>query len=124
LFNPNNSLTWVPNSIYNLGLEEFLGFGDVNGDFGFDTVALGLPGSGGPSVEHSIVAGIADQQLTWLGVLGLNPMPTNFSTFNNPQPSFLSLLRTKNLIPSLTWSYTAGAVYSMSRSPSLPEPSH
>ena len=113
IFNKNTSLTWVPNSIFEIGIEENLGF-DVFGDFGFDTVTLGWLGSGGPTVEHSIVAGIGDTTLTWLGVLGLNPRPTNFSTFvNNPQVSFIQALRNQNAIPSVSWSYTAGASYRM-----------
>lgn len=112
-FNKNTSLTWVPNSIFEIGIGENLGF-DVFGDFGFDTVTLGWLGSGGPTVEHSIVAGIGDTTLTWLGVLALNPRPTNFSTFvNNPQVSFIQALRNQNAIPSVSWSYTAGASYRM-----------
>jgi hypothetical protein len=101
----------VPNSIFQLGVEENLNF-SVFGDFGFDAVTLGWQGSRGPSVEHSIVAGIADTTFSWLGVLGLNPRPTNFSTFpNNPQVSFVQSLKDYNNIPSLSWAYTAGAQY-------------
>jgi hypothetical protein len=111
LYNKNNSLTWIPNSIFQVGIEENLGF-NVFGDFGFDTVTLGWQGSGGPTVEHSIVAGVGDTAMTWLGVLGLNPRPTNFSTFvNNPQVSFVQALKDQNTIPSVSWSYTAGAQY-------------
>ena len=122
VFNKNTSLTWVPNSIFEIGIEENLGF-DVFGDFGFDTVTLGWLGSGGPTVEHSIVAGIGDTTLTWLGVLGLNPRPTNFSTFvNNPQVSFIQALRNQNTIPSVSWSYTAGASYRMCHLPAKTSP--
>lgn len=114
-FNNNNSLTWIPNSIFELGVEENLDY-DVFGDFGFDTVTLGWQGSNGPSVEHSVVAGIADTTFTWLGVLGLNPRPTNFSTFpNSPQPSLVQLLKDQNSIPSLSWAYTAGAPYRLNK---------
>ncbi|KAF2438355.1 acid protease [Karstenula rhodostoma CBS 690.94] len=115
IFNNNNSLTWIPNSIFELGVEENLDY-DVFGDFGFDTVTLGWQGSNGPSVEHSVVAGIADTTFTWLGVLGLNPRPTNFSTFpNSPQPSLIQLLKDQNSIPSLSWAYTAGAPYRLNK---------
>ncbi|KAF2468987.1 acid protease [Lindgomyces ingoldianus] len=114
-FNPNNSLTWVPNSIFELGVESNLEF-NVFGDFGFDSVTLGWPGSGGPSVEHSIVAGVGDTTFSWLGVLGLNPRPTNFSTFlNNPQVGFVQALKNQNNIPSVSWSYTAGAPYRLNK---------
>ncbi|ORY19593.1 aspartic peptidase domain-containing protein [Clohesyomyces aquaticus] len=115
IFNPNNSLTWVPNSIFELGIEENL---DVNvfGDFGFDTVTLGWQGSGGPSVEHSILAGIGDTAFSWLGALGLNPRPTNFTSLpNSPQVSFIQALRNKNQIPSVSWAYTAGASYRLNK---------
>jgi hypothetical protein len=111
LFNPNNSLTWVPNSIFDIGIEDNLDY-NVNGDFAFDAVTLGWQGSGGPTVEHTVVAGLGDTRLSWLGVLGLNPRPTNFSTFpNNPQVSFVQALRNQNNIPSVSWAYTAGASY-------------
>ncbi|KAF2004219.1 acid protease [Amniculicola lignicola CBS 123094] len=114
-FNMNNSLTWVPNSIFELGIEANLDY-SVFGDFGFDTVTLGFGGSGGPSVEHAIVAGIADTSFSWLGVLGLNPRPTNFSTFpNNPQVSFVQALKNQKSIPSVSWSYTAGAQYRLNK---------
>lgn len=111
IFNPNNSLTWIPNSIFDLGIETNLDY-DVFGDFAFDTVTLGWQGSGGPTVEHSVVAGLGDTHFSWLGVLGLNPRPTNFSTFpNNPQVSFVQALRNQKSIPSVSWAYTAGASY-------------
>lgn len=46
-----------------------------------------------------------------LGVLGLGPKPTNFSDFNDPQPSFMHSLRNQSLIPSLSCGYYAGASY-------------
>lgn len=115
IFNPDNSLTWTPNSIFELGIETNLGV-NVFGDFGFDTVTLGWQGSGGPSVEHSIVAGIGDTHFSWLGVLGLNPRPTNFSTLaNSPQVSFVQSLKDQNQIPSVSWAYTAGAPYRLNK---------
>lgn len=48
----------------------------------------------------------------WIvGELGLNPRPTNFTTFNDRATSLLTLLLDQNKIPSLTYSYTAGAKY-------------
>ena len=46
-----------------------------------------------------------------VGVLGLNPRPTNFTTFNDRATSLLSLLYEQNKIPSLSFSYNAGAKY-------------
>lgn len=41
----------------------------------------------------------------------MNPQPTNFTDLNNPKPSYMTLLRQQNDIPSLSYSYTAGAQY-------------
>ena len=109
LFDSNSSLTWVANSVYNLGIEDNLGL-DTNADYGFDTVTLGWQGSGGPTVEHAIVTESA-VYIYMLGLLGLDPQPTNFTTFNDPQPSFLQQLSDSNQIPVLGYGYTAGAQY-------------
>ncbi|KAJ9643450.1 hypothetical protein H2199_004129 [Coniosporium tulheliwenetii] len=47
----------------------------------------------------------------FLGVFGLHPKPTNFSTFGEPSPSYMSNLKEQNLIPSLSYGYTAGNQY-------------
>jgi hypothetical protein len=71
---------------------------------------LGYTGSGGPTIKNSIVAGIAAPDY-WQGVFGLEAAPSNFTTLNDPQPSFMHNLRNQSLIPSLSWGYTAGAAY-------------
>jgi len=109
-FFTNESLTWIPNSIWNLGLEGNLDSGDTSSNFGFDTVTLGWQGSGLPTVARTVIANIGIDRY-WLGTFGLNPMPTNFSTFNDPQLSFMQQLKNNNTIPSLSWSYTAGNRY-------------
>ena len=96
--------------IYGLVLESNLGY-TGNGEFGFDTVALGWQGSGGPNLTHQIVGGIADTDF-FLGIFGLTPRPTNFTTFNDPKPSYLHNLKNQSQIPSESWGYTAGAYYS------------
>ena len=48
----------------------------------------------------------------WIvGEIGLNPRPTNFTTFNDRATSLLTLLHDQNMIPSLSFSYNAGAKY-------------
>ena len=110
LFNSNQSATYVPNSIYTLGVEGNLGL-DSAGYFGYDDVTIGLSGSTGPYVQHQIIAAIADPRY-WLGSFGLNPQPSNFTNFVSPQPSFMQSLRQTNQIPSISYGYTAGAYYS------------
>jgi hypothetical protein len=116
LFNPNQSTSWSIERLDNGGLftlytyyESFLNL-TGNAYYGFDTLKLGIPGSGLPSLDHQIIAGIGTNNY-WLGSLGLSPIPFNLSSISDPQPSFLSELKTQGFIPSLSWGYTAGASY-------------
>lgn len=80
IYNPRQSTTWTPNEIspntsspnktdgFTLGLEKNLGYSGV-GEYGFDTVTLGWQGSGGPSLDHQIVASIATIEF-YLGTFG------------------------------------------------------
>ncbi|KAL6890401.1 aspartic peptidase domain-containing protein [Trichoderma evansii] len=113
LFNTTASSTWKEIGLFNLGFEDGLGFTD-NGEFGYDTVGLGYLGSGGPVVNHSVIAGIAGTEF-YLGVLALNPRPTNFTNQNDPQQSFMQLLKNESAIPSLSYSYNAGAPYRLNK---------
>ncbi|KAI4138346.1 MAG: hypothetical protein LQ341_004714 [Variospora aurantia] len=117
VFDRNESTTWTPNSrspngtsTFALSLEENLEGYTGAGEYGFDTVALGWEGSGGPSLSDQIVAGIATKAF-YFGLFGLNPRPSNFSDYANPTPSYLSSLKSQNMIPSLSWAYTAGNQY-------------
>ena len=109
LFQPNQSLTWTPNSRFQVGLEMNLGL-DTSGSVGFDAVTLGWPGSFSATVPHTAVWNLADSNW-WLGVFGLNPRPTNFTNMADPQTSFVAALYENGTIPSTTWAYTAGAKY-------------
>lgn len=110
LFNPNQSTSWRDLGLYALDLETNLDY-HTNGDYGLDKVGLGLQQTLGPTLDSQVVAGFQNNAYYYLGMLGLAPFPTNV-TFNEPRPSFLATLKTKDLIPSLSWSYTAGAQYS------------
>lgn len=112
LYNSNQSATFIPNSIYTLGVEGNLGM-DSAGDFGYDDVTIGTAGSTGPTAQHQVVSSIADPRY-WLGSVGLNPQPSNFTNFVSPQPSLMQTLRQNNQIPSISYGYTAGAYYSES----------
>lgn len=117
-FHPNESSSWMANnvtsnSLFSLGLESNLGYSG-NGEYGFDEVGLGWQGSGGPLLDQQIVAGIATKDF-YLGVFGLNPRPSNFSSFDDPIPSYMSNLRKKSLIPSLSWGYSAGNQYRLNK---------
>lgn len=109
LYNKNDSLTYLPVSIFNTEIERNLGL-DTNGFAGYETIELGWQGSGGPSLEHMPIFEIADPDF-WIGLFGLNPLSTNFTTLNNPQPSFMSTLYNQSKIPSISYGYTAGNQY-------------
>ncbi len=111
-FNPNTTTTWKDQGLYGLGAETNLPYTSNfdDGDYGFDTLGLGYSGSGGPALDHQVVATVATKDF-YLGNLGLTPRPVNFSSFDNPSPSFLTSLRNQSLIPSLSYGYNAGAQY-------------
>jgi hypothetical protein len=67
-------------------------------------------GSGGPAVNNTVVTGVATKDF-FLGQLGVTSRPVNISDFNHQYSSPLSSLFEYQKIPSLTWSYTAGAPY-------------
>lgn len=108
-FATNESSTWEAIGVYTLDAQELeLGYGG-NGLYGRDTVVWGTS-STSPSLTAQTVAGIADPDW-WMGLVGLGPKASNFSTFNNAMPSYMSSLVNKSIIPSLSWGYTAGASY-------------
>ena len=112
--NLNQSSSRKEIGLFDLGLELNLGRND-SGDYGLDTLALGLSNTtGGPTLDSQVVVGIETNRYR-VGMFGLNSQPTNLSSYSNSYPSFLASLKTQNLIPSLSWAYTAGARYSKSR---------
>jgi hypothetical protein len=70
-----------------------------------------IANSGGPTLQKQVVGGVVNPRI-WLGRLGLDVKPSNFSEFDNPQRSLISTLKEEGYIPSLSYSYTAGAYYS------------
>ena len=109
IFYINESSTWQDEGFYELDLELNLNY-TGNGDFGYDTLSLGLLGTGLPNMSHQVVAGIATKDF-YLGSWGIAPYPTNLTTLDDPKPSLMSNLKGENLIPSLSYGYTAGAQY-------------
>ncbi|KAI1379371.1 acid protease [Hypoxylon crocopeplum] len=113
LFNPNESASWDQLGLYGIndngvGLEANLGYVQ-RAEFGSETVGLGLTG---PVLDNQTVAGIASAYPFYLGIFGLNGQPVNLTSLSNyTSPSFLTTLKDQNIIPSLSWSYTAGARY-------------
>ncbi|OCL09065.1 acid protease [Glonium stellatum] len=108
-YNTSQSSTWDQIGFYMLWTERNMGYSG-NGQYGYDTVGLGGLGSEGPTLKNTTVGGF-DTTNFYLGIFGINPKPTNFSSFNDPSPSYITYLKQDNLIPSVSFGYTAGAQY-------------
>ncbi|KAJ5831702.1 hypothetical protein N7474_000013 [Penicillium riverlandense] len=113
LFNANQSSSWHGLGLYGInqdgvGLEANLGYSQ-RAQFALETLGISLTG---PRLESQTVAGIATPEPFYLGIFGLNPQPLNLSSLgNSSSPSFVTSLKDQGVIPSLSWSYTAGAKY-------------
>ena len=109
LYFSDRSSTWNEIGLYELSIyeEAMLGYSG-NGSYGYETITLGWPGNNLPSAGKQVIAGITTMSF-YLGALGLNPWPVNFTELDNSHPSLLSTLKNQSKIPSLTWAYTAGA---------------
>lgn len=113
-FQPTTSTTWKQNQdvfggFSPLLLEANLGE-DGTGLYGYDTVSLGGQGTNGTTLDQQVVAGITSPGF-YLGLFGLNPQPVMLPNTTAPLPGFISKLNQSGLIPSLSWSYTAGNQY-------------
>jgi hypothetical protein len=95
-----------------------------------DSARVGTGINGDVDLEKTTIEGIYDYNLTWLGLLGLDWHPTNFtlsaavmnenfstSVVNREDPlknviqppSLLEQLKNEEKIPSLSWAYHAGS---------------
>ena len=107
-FNPNTSSSWSQHGSYKLSTEQNLNL-SAEATFGNDTLGLGIQGSGGPVLQNQVIGGFTDQGF-YLGYFGVNSIPINF-TAQESQPSYISSLKNQNLIPSVSFGYTAGNQY-------------
>lgn len=111
LFNDTRSTTWSQLGNFSLGPGTTSRLESLNATYGLDTVSLGFGGDiGGPSLESQVVVPLATHDF-YMGIFGLNHQATNLTDFSNPHTSFLTTLKQRDLIPSLSWAYTAGAHY-------------
>ncbi|MCJ1333031.1 hypothetical protein MMC10_009725 [Thelotrema lepadinum] len=111
LFDKNQSSTWKDDGFFSLSIEQNLG-SKATGNFGWDTVQLGLPGSQASNVtlQGQLVAGIVSMNF-YLANWGLRPHDTNLTSMNNQYPSVIQNLKNQSRIPSKSWGYTAGAYH-------------
>ncbi|KAF2020157.1 acid protease [Aaosphaeria arxii CBS 175.79] len=108
-FNITQSESWDERGFYQLWTEKNLGLVG-NGQYGFDEVGTGFPGEDGPTVKNSTVGTLVTENF-WLGHIGVNPKPTNFSAFTDPAASYMTSLFKQKAIPSVSFGYTAGSKY-------------
>ena len=110
-FQTNQSSTWTASGDHQLMTESYLGIGS-NGQYGLDTVGLGVEATTGLTTNQNVVAGVKAEPF-YLGQVGLKPAN---ATGINGTASFMMQLKNDNLIPSLSYGYTAGALYRKSQS--------
>jgi hypothetical protein len=102
----NESMSFIDLATGQAGQDVNLGL-DVFAQYGYDNVSLGDPSSSLPSLGNTTVGIIASVDF-WLGLFGMSPRVTNFSSFS--AESFFAALRSDAWIASQTWAYTAGSV--------------
>ena len=78
-----------------------------DGQYGLDTVGLGVEATTGLTSNQNVVAGVLAVPFC-LGQIGLKNSNT---TAVNGTASFMAQLKNEKLIPSLSYGYTAGAIY-------------
>lgn len=113
-FQTNASSTWLEIGQYSLDWEKNLNYAG-QGLYGYDKVALAwAEDKTAVSLDRQIVAGIATMDY-YMGYLGLGIQSSSFSSLSRPIDSFLYQMWNQSKIPSLSYSYTAGAKYSKFR---------
>lgn len=109
-FSSNASKTWNPVAKFMNNI--FCELGYVSGaTFGRDSVGLMVQNSGGPTLQDQVV-GLLGKSPFFTGFFGLSPKAANFTNYNDPRPSYLTTLKNKRQIPSLSYGYTTGAFHS------------
>ena len=109
MFASTNSSTWQDLGAYKLEVELNLGIDEI-GEFGLDSMILGLPESQTVILDKQILAGIASD-IFYLSSWGIYPAATNLTNLDDPHPSIIQKLKQQGVIPSLSWAYTAGAYF-------------
>lgn len=110
IYDCTKSSSWNIKAIFRLG-EINLGYNDdsISGTYGFDTLSIQGKGTNA-SVNHQSIASFTTPKF-FVGSLGLSDQPVDFPDGSDTSPSLLTSLKNENLIPSLSFGYTAGAHY-------------
>ncbi|KAI9709496.1 MAG: hypothetical protein M1820_003256 [Bogoriella megaspora] len=113
-FQSNDSSTWSLLGLYAVGTEAHLNISG-NGLTGYDSVAFGISQDNTAlAVNNTVVAAIPDKDI-FLGSIGLGNQPLSLSSSSDPKDSFLQSLKKANMIPSLSYGYTAGNTYRLKK---------
>jgi hypothetical protein len=102
IFNPAGSKTWQDVGKYGAGMQNNLGYEDVNAEFGLDGVGLGIIDDTNVTFASQVIGAIEANDF-YVGTFGLGTQPTNFTTFSQPHTSFFTSLWENRRIPSYTW---------------------
>ena len=105
-FQANQSTTWTAGGEHQLMTESYLGIAS-KGEYGLDTVGLGVEATAGLTSNQNVIAGVLAEPF-YLGQLGLK---RSNATGLNSTASLMTQLKNENMIPSLSYGYTAGAIY-------------
>jgi hypothetical protein len=109
VFYEQGSTTWKTIGDYQLALESGLGYTGT-GTFGNETIGLrGTDGSVIASLQQQALGTYSSQDF-WVGLFGVNPSITDFYN-GGMHDSYMGNLKKQNLIPSLSFGYTAGNMY-------------
>ncbi|KAL6715357.1 hypothetical protein ACLMJK_007623 [Lecanora helva] len=106
-FQPSQSSTWTDFGTQQLLDDEYLNISS-NGHFGADCFGLGYEASKGLNLNRTLIAGITTEP-SYMGIFGLKP--ANSTSSGKGPASMISQMKQQNLIPSLSYGYTAGAIY-------------
>lgn len=109
-FSTNQSSTWELIGTYGINLESALNY-SARGLFGYDKVSLGASGNANSlTADNQIVTGVADRAY-YMGHIPLGVTKSKFTSQGQSIDPLIYHLRNSSQIPSMSFSYTAGAKY-------------
>ncbi len=112
VYDYTKSSSWNIKANYRLGvLNTGYDSDSVSGTYGFDTLSIQGKGTNA-SVNHQPIASFTTPKF-FVGSLGLSDQPVDFQDGSDTSPSLLTSLKNENLLPSLSFGYTAGHHYRM-----------
>ena len=112
-YQSNVTSTWQERPGFEIQDESYLNV-TSSAQYGVDVVGLGPEASAGLTLSSSLIAVVPTEPF-YLGSLGLKPARTtvvNQSKAYVATATLMTQLKDQNLIPSLSYGYTAGAIYS------------